>query len=137
MGLSSLVKTHRLRRFLLWTAGIVALLLVLLAAGLTWYTKTDDFQRRVGGQVVSILEDATGGKVEVRHIGFDLWHLAIEVDGLVIHGTEPAGEMPYLSAAKIFVRVKLNIFLSHVIGSGPAESCGAELPARRAARTFT
>ena len=42
----------------------------------------DAFQRRVGGEVVSILEDATGGKVEIGHISFDLWHLAIEVDGL-------------------------------------------------------
>ena len=118
------VKPHRLRRFLLWAAGTLVVLLILLTVGLTWYTRTDDFQRRVGREVVSILEDATGGRVEIGHISFDLWHLAIEVDGLVIHGTEPAGEMPYLSAAKIFVRVKLNIFLSHVMGKGAQSHVG-------------
>ncbi len=118
------VRRHRLRRVLLWFLGSAFVLLFVLALGLSWYTKTADFQRRVGGQVVSILEDATGGKVDLGHISFDLWHLAIEVDGLVIHGTEPAGEMPYLSAAKIFVRIKINTFLSHTVGRGAQSHVG-------------
>ena len=54
-----------------------------------------------------MLEDATGGRVEVGGVHFSLWHLAIEVDGLVIHGLEGPGEAPYLSADKIQVRVKI------------------------------
>ena len=66
-----------------------------------------------------MLEDSTGGKVELGHISFNLWHLAIEADNLVIHGTEGPGEMPYLSAAKIFLRLRINTFLSHTVGKGP------------------
>ena len=71
-----------------WTiAGLLVLLLVLVA-GVSWYTTTDDFQRRVGKEVVSVLEDATGGRVELARIKFNLWHLAIEADRLVIDGLE-------------------------------------------------
>lgn len=117
-------KRHRVLRFFAWAFGSLALLLVILLVGLSWYTTTEDFQRRVGKEVVSVLEDATGGKVDIGHISFNLWHLAIEVDGLVIHGTEAPGEMPYLSAAKIFVRVKINTFLSHTVGQGAQSHVG-------------
>jgi translocation and assembly module TamB len=102
-----------------WVLGLLAALLILLAAAATLYTKTADFQRRVGGEVVSVLENATGGRVELQSISFSLWHLAIEADGLVIHGSEGPGQMPYLSAAKIFVRLHLNMVLTHIRGYGP------------------
>lgn len=115
------------RSFWRWVGYTFASLLVLvslLLLGATWYTGTDDFQRRVQAEVKNVLEDATGGRVDVGHIGFSLWHLAIEVDGLVIHGTEPAGEMPYLSASKIFLRLRINTFLSHTVGKGPQSHIG-------------
>jgi translocation and assembly module TamB len=118
------VRRFRALRILAWIALSFLLLLVVLALGVTWYTRTADFQRRVGGEVVRVLEDSTGGRVELGHISFDLWRLSIEADNLVIHGTEPAGEMPYLSAAKIFIRVRINTFLSHATGKGPQSRIG-------------
>jgi translocation and assembly module TamB len=102
-----------------WSVLAVVVLILLLLLGVTWYTGTDDFQRRVGGEVVSTLENATGGRVELQHLSFHLWHLAIEADGLVIHGTEEPGQMPYLSASKIFLRLHLNMILTHIRGLGP------------------
>lgn len=116
--------SRRLWRILGWTAAVILLVLILLVVGLSWYTTTADFQRRVGGEVVHVLEDATGGRVEVGHISFNLWHLAIEADDLVIHGTEGPGEMPYLSAAKIVVHVRINTFVSHTVGKGPQSHIG-------------
>ena len=108
----------RIGRGAAWTGLGVLLLLVLLVAGVSWYTTTADFNRRVSTKLVSILEDATGGRVEVGGTHFSLWQLAIEVDGLVIHGLEGPGEAPYLSADRIFVRVKINTLLSHTVGKG-------------------
>ena len=96
----------------------------MLAVSLSWYTTTADFQRRVGTQVRGVLEDSTGGKVDLGRISLDLWHLAIEVDGLVIHGTEGPGEAPYLSAARIFVRLKINTVISHTVGRGAQSRIG-------------
>jgi translocation and assembly module TamB len=114
----------RIGRGVAWLIGGVLLLLVVLLAGGAWYTTTEDFQHRVGKEVVSVLEDATGGKVDLARITFNLWHLAIEADGLVIHGLEGPGEAPYLSADKIFVRVKIFDFLKRSTGSGQRSYVG-------------
>ncbi|HSU19468.1 MAG TPA: hypothetical protein VLI45_06955, partial [Acidobacteriaceae bacterium] len=117
-------RRHRLRHIIAWIAGVILVLLIIVVVGLTIYTKTADFQRRVGTQVVQVLEESTGGRVDLGHISFDLWHLAIEADGLVIHGKEGPGEMPYLSAAKIFIRLKINTFISHTVGKGAQSHIG-------------
>lgn len=107
-------------RWVACIAGAVVVLLVALMLGFGWYSGTADFQRRVGKQVVTLLEDATGGRVEVGKISFDFWHLAIETDDLVIHGLEAADEAPYLSAKKILVRIKLFNLMAHTTGAGVA-----------------
>src|SRR6185312_764396 len=99
-----------------WTFGWISILLLVLVAAFSWYSTTPDFNRRVGKAVVKVLEDATGGRVELGKISFNMWHLAIEADGLVIHGLEGPGEAPYLSADNIQVRVKIFSFFSHAAG---------------------
>jgi translocation and assembly module TamB len=118
-GEAPVKKRHRVLRAFAWIGLVLVGLVAVLALVATWYTGTDDFQHRVGGEVVSTLENATGGRVELRYISFNLWHLAIEADGLVIHGTEAPGEMPYVSASKIFLRLHFNMILTHVRGLGP------------------
>jgi len=71
---------------------------------------------------VKILEDSTGGRVELGHLSFDLWHLAIEVDGLAIHGLEGPGEAPYLAADKIVVRVEIRTFAKRAVGAASSGS---------------
>ncbi|MGD0798555.1 MAG: translocation/assembly module TamB domain-containing protein [Acidobacteriaceae bacterium] len=110
-----------------WFLGGLLTLAILLVAGFWWYTTTSDFQRRVGREIVSVLENATGGRVELSGVKFSLWHLAIEVDGLVIHGLERPGEAPYLSADKVEVRVKIESFLAHSTGTGLGAHVGLNL----------
>ncbi len=102
-----------------WTAGIIGIGLVVLFASLAIYSTTADFQRRMTTQTANVLEDATGGRVEVSHIGLDVWHLSAEIDGLIIHGLEGPMDAPYLSAQKIFVRIKVLNFLGHATGAAP------------------
>lgn len=110
----------RMGRGIAWCClGLMALVLVLLL-GFAAYTTTPDFERRVNKEVVKVLEDATGGRVELGRIRFNFWHLGIEAHGLVIHGLEGPGEAPYLSADMIQVRMKLLSFASHAAGSGLA-----------------
>jgi len=110
----------RMGRAVLWCViGFIVLVAVLFGT-FAWYSTTDDFNRRVGKEVVKVLEDATGGRVELHRISFDLRHLAVEADGLVIHGLEGPGEAPYLAADKIALRVKLFNLFSHVTGTGVA-----------------
>jgi translocation and assembly module TamB len=110
-----------------WTIGGILLLLCLLVGGFAWYSTTADFQRRVSKELVSVLENATGGRVELHGLHFSLWHLSIEADGLVIHGLEGPDEAPYLSANKIEVRVKITSFFAHTTGTGLASHIGLNL----------
>jgi translocation and assembly module TamB len=110
----------RMGRAFLWCVIVFILLVAVLFGTFAWYSTTDDFNRRVGKEVVKVLEDATGGRVELGRMSFDLRHLAIEADGLVIHGLEGPGEAPYLAVNKIELRVKLFNLFSHVAGTGVA-----------------
>ena len=101
-------------RIVAWSVSVPVLLTLLLAGAAAWYTTTNDFQQRVNREVVKTLEDATGGRVELHTIRFSLWHLAIEADGLIIHGLEGPGEAPYLSADKILLRVRVFNFFEHI-----------------------
>jgi len=108
----------RMGRAVAWTViGLVELLIVVLTI-LAWYTTTPGFNRRVAAEVVKVLGDATGGKVELGKVTVDLRHLAIEADGLVIHGTEAPGEAPYLAVDTVVLRVRIFSLFSHVAGAG-------------------
>src|ERR1700761_6008448 len=87
--------------------GYTALLTILLVAGLLWYTSSSHFLNQVRQRVVSVLEDATGGKVEIQSLHWNVWHLAVEVKGLTIHGLEAANEKPYAHVDRIYARAKI------------------------------
>jgi translocation and assembly module TamB len=110
----------RMGRAVAWCVIGAVILVMVLAGTFAWYSTTDDFNRRVGAQVVKVLGDATGGRVELARMKFDLRHLAIEADGLVIHGLEGPGEAPYLSVDKVELRVELFNLFSHIAGAGIA-----------------
>lgn len=110
-------RKHRALRIVAWLAASVVLLLVLVLGGLAIYSGTPDFQNRVRKTLITTLEDSTGGKVELRGIHFSLWNLAMEADGLVIHGLEGPGEAPYVSADRILVRITLKNLFSHATNS--------------------
>ncbi|MDE3105598.1 MAG: translocation/assembly module TamB domain-containing protein [Acidobacteriota bacterium] len=108
---------RRLGRGFGWgVLSILGLLVLLITVG-SWYTTTDGFQQRVRSQVIAVLEDATGGRVELRSIHFSLWHLAVDADGLVIHGLEAADQAPYLSAEHIELRLRILHLLERAAGS--------------------
>ncbi len=108
----------RMGRAVAWTVIGFVILVMVLFFSFAWYSRTDDFNRRVGKEVVTVLEDATGGRVELGKISFDLRHLTIEADRLVIHGLEGPGEAPYLAVDKIELRLKLLNLLSYTAGAG-------------------
>ena len=103
---------------LAWVLGGLAVLGLVLFGAFAWYSTTPDFERRVSREIVTILENATGGRVELGRIRFDIWHLEVEANGLVIHGLEGPGEAPYLAVDKTLLRVRLFDFFSRATGTG-------------------
>ena len=92
----------------LWrVGGGLLLLLVLVVAGLLFYASTPHFSNLVRQRVINVLEDATGGRVELQSLHWSLRHLAVEVDGLTIHGLEGPGELPYAHVDRLYARAKI------------------------------
>ena len=100
------------RRAALVVSGIVALLLVAAA----WYVTTPQFENRVRTKLVSVLERATGGRVELGAFHWRPLHLEVEVDNLTIHGLEAPGEIPYAHIDKGLIRAKILSFFRPKIG---------------------
>ena len=96
--------------------GTLVLLLVLVIAGLLFYASTPHFANIVRQKVVTVLEDATGGRVEIQSLRWNLRHLAVEVDGLTIHGLEGRGELPYAHVDRLYARAKILSFVDARLG---------------------
>jgi translocation and assembly module TamB len=94
-------------RRIAWTAGVAAAVLVLAAAMAVVVVRSSWFYRQVHERLVTTLETATGGRVEIGAFRFDWRRLRAEVAGLTLHGTEPAGKPPLLRCAT--AAVGLNI----------------------------
>ena len=86
--------------------GLLGLIVVLLLAGIS-ILRSEWFFHRVRAGIVNETEKATGGKVELRDFRFDWRKLVAEADGLVIHGTEPAGAAPLFRAARVSIGIKV------------------------------
>lgn len=95
----------RLKRVSLSLTGLALALGVL--AGIAWWSiHTAWFADLVRGRIVSLLRDATGGRVELRGFDFKPDTLHARVTGLVVHGTEPSGP-PLLSIDSVDVGLKI------------------------------
>ncbi|GGH12490.1 translocation/assembly module TamB [Silvibacterium dinghuense] len=91
-------------------SGLLVLLMVVIG-GVAWYASTPEFANRVRQELISVLEKATGGRVELGAFHWKFWDLQFEADNLTIHGLEGPGEIPYAHADRIWVDVSIVSFL--------------------------
>lgn len=85
-------------------------------AALFWYASTPKFAARVHRALVNTLENATGGRVEIRSFRWNVRHLAIEADDLTIHGREGADQVPYFHVDRLTLHAKIISFFTPKIG---------------------
>jgi len=97
---------------LLWILGILAIAFI----GAAWYATTPSFQNRVRRAVIAQLENATGGRVELKHFGWQLTHLEFEADDLTIHGLEAPDQVPWAHIDRLFVRLQILSFFRAKVG---------------------
>jgi len=100
-----------LRLLLLFCVFSAACLLIL-----GWYVTTDSFQQVVRRRVISALEKATGGRVELGQLHTIPFRLRIDARNLTIHGREGADQVPYLHIDRLQAEVKIISLLSTTIG---------------------
>ena len=111
---------RRLRRFFLRHLPLSALFLAILAAaaftGLYLWMSSDSFEEFARQRLIATLEQATGCKVELAHFHWKVLRLEAEAEGLVLHGTEDAGEEPLARVERLNVQLSvLNFFSPRIL----------------------
>ena len=84
------------------------LLLLLGFSTLLWYVTTDSFQQTARYRLISALEHATGGRVELGSFHAVPLRLQVEVRDLTIHGKEASGEPPYAHVDRMAAVINLS-----------------------------
>ena len=107
------------RHFLRIAAAIAAtasVTLLLLIAAIAWYSTTPGFNHRVRDIIITQLQNATGGRVELGALHLHLAQLGIEADNLTIHGKEAPGQIPFFHVVQLVAHLKIIDLLSGKIG---------------------
>ena len=106
----------RLRRFFLrhlpLSLAAAAVLLVLAAVAAYFIASSAAFENLVRKRLIAQIENATGGRAEIGSFHWRLLHFEAEADGVVIHGTEDPGEVPYAEIDRLRVQVSIFGFLT-------------------------
>ena len=96
------------RKRLFWRLALGAAGLLLVCVVAAFFTiRSPWFYRQVRARIVSTVEDATGGRVEIAAFSFDWTHLRAQVDGFTLHGTEPAADPPFFHADSVALGIKI------------------------------
>jgi translocation and assembly module TamB len=97
-----------------WLLGVLITVAVIagLVGGVFETGFADQWMRRA---LISELQSRTGTQAQIQHFHFQLWHLHAEIDGLTVHGLEPAGAQPLFHADRVDVRVRVISFLRHQV----------------------
>ncbi len=85
-------------------------------AFLGWYVTTDSFHQLVLRRLVTSMEAATGGRVEIGSFHTIPFRLKVEVRDVTIHGREAAGEVPYLHVDRLQAELKIISLFQKEIG---------------------
>ncbi len=91
------------RRLLLGAlAGFLLLVLSLVA-----YVHTDSFRSMVHARLVSVLEEMTGGQVDLGRFNVVPFRFRVEAHDLTIHGKERLNETPYAHVDNLIAYIKI------------------------------
>ncbi len=95
----------------LWIEAAIGVVVLAAATVLVWYVRSPRFADLVRSKTIATLEEATGGRVELRAFRWNLSKLEFDADDLTIHGLEAPDQQPYAHADRIHVRLHIISFV--------------------------
>lgn len=104
----------RLKRRTRWQA-VLGISLLLVAGAVAWFLTSDSFRELVRRRVVQRIEEASGGRAELKVFRWNLSQMEFEADGLSIHGKEKSNEPPFAQCGRIYARIKVVSFFRREI----------------------
>src|SRR3954468_2817624 len=97
----------RARHLTLQILAAAVILLVVFAGTALLIVRSGWFRELVRQRIVSEIESATGGRVEVGNFSFRWETLVATISPLVLHGTEPASETPLVRVESVSVGLRV------------------------------
>jgi translocation and assembly module TamB len=88
-------------RRMLWNMAGVAIAAGAILAVLCFWASSQQFEDMVRRRLVTKLETATGGRVEIGSLHWRLRSLEVDAAGVVIHGLEKGGDEPYVQVENL------------------------------------
>jgi len=86
--------------------GVAALLTLLLISSIL-VVRSARFSNFVREKVIAVVEDSTGGTVEIESFTFDWTHLTVRIRDFILHGREPRDAHPLVRIPLLELRLKL------------------------------
>lgn len=100
------------KRITLWTITIIVVLVVgVLLTAVLLLQHSSSFRAKILAKVEQSVYDSTGAHLQVRDFGLHLSNLSLDIYGVVVHGTEPQGALPLVTADHLNVGIKIDSFL--------------------------
>src|SRR5450759_4183002 len=93
---------RRPKRFLRWIAILLSILVILFCTVVV-LVRSQWFHRHVMAMVIADLQQATGGRTEIRNYHIHWYGLAMDLDDVLIHGTESDPNLALVHADRITV----------------------------------
>ena len=106
-------KRHSHKRY--WIAAVAGVLLLAIVTVLAWYLRSPQFEDLVRRKVIATLEDASGGRVDLKAFRWNLSTLTFQADGLTIHGLEGPDQYPYAHVDHMLARLHIISFLEREV----------------------
>jgi translocation and assembly module TamB len=89
---------------------------MLLLVALYYWASSASFENIVRNRVIAQIQNATGGRAEIRSFHWKLLKLEADIDGIVLHGREAQTEIPYAQIDSLHVAISILDFWSpHVL----------------------
>jgi translocation and assembly module TamB len=101
------VARRRYLRHVFWGGTGLLFLLGLGVVALYFWASSSTFENIIRKRMIARIEAATGGRAEIASFHWKLLNLEAEADGLVLHGGESAGEVPYAQLASMRISVDI------------------------------
>ena len=106
-------KRHSHKRY--WIAAVAGVFLLAIVAALAWYLRSPQFEDLVRRKVIATLEDASGGRVDLKAFRWNLSTLTFQADGLTIHGLEAPDQLPYVHVDHMLARLHIISFVERQV----------------------
>src|SRR5262249_41378910 len=101
---------RRLRKWLLRAIGSLIILMLVVTITFVTVLQTHWLREKIRLRIITEVEKATGGRVELGSFDFDPAALEVTVKDFILRGNEPTGEPPLAHVARIRVGVKMLSF---------------------------